>query len=136
MDIPKGIVLIVDDERDILEIIQAKLEVKGYYCITHYNPDKAMDEIEKGLVYSLAFIDITYDGKKTTGEDLVRVSIENNPNIPIYTISGFKAEDKQQLDRLSSAELESLKLNKTRGVVVKDTKFYQNIEAVVEKELR
>jgi DNA-binding NtrC family response regulator len=130
----KGTILVVDDEIVWLELIDGILTQKGYLCLTYSNPDKVMDEIENGLIYNLAFIDIEYRYRKTTGEDIVRKSRKYNPEANMYTITG-QDMDAEGLDALDPNYLNALKLAGTKGVIVKKKDFSRNIEAVVEREL-
>jgi DNA-binding NtrC family response regulator len=84
----KGPVLIVDDYKELLFSIKDSLESEGYACLIFTNVSKAIDSIREGLEYKIAFVDIQASGR-LSGDDLVYLSKNLHPEIPVYTLSGY-----------------------------------------------
>ncbi len=80
-------VLIVDDEKDIRDLVSGVLEDEGYECRTAANSDGALEEIDARRP-SLLLLDVWLKGSKLDGLDLLDVIKERDPNLPVIIFSG------------------------------------------------
>ncbi|NRB04513.1 MAG: sigma-54-dependent Fis family transcriptional regulator [Rhodobacteraceae bacterium] len=80
-------ILIVDDEKDIRELISDILEDEGFVTRKAGNSDEAMNEInaeEPGLM----ILDIWLKDSRMDGIDILKKVKQDNPDVPIVIISG------------------------------------------------
>ncbi len=82
-----GDILIVDDERDIRELIGDILEDEGYTTRLAGNSAEAMNEIN-GEAPALIILDIWLKDSKMDGIDILKTVKRDNPDIPVVIISG------------------------------------------------
>jgi len=82
-----GDVLIVDDERDICELVSGILSDSGYATRTASDSDKALNEIAKRCP-SLVLLDIWLQGSRLDGLEVLKLLKERLPNLPVVIISG------------------------------------------------
>lgn len=87
----KNRILVVDDERDICEMLQDVLELKDY-AVNFATSGKQAVEIAKSSQFDLALVDVRMEGMD--GVETARRLRAENPGIAIIIISGF-AEDTQ-----------------------------------------
>lgn len=80
-------ILIVDDERDIRELISDILKDEGYTTRTAGTSDEAMAEINKAEP-SLMILDIWLKDSSMDGIDILKVAKRDNPEVPVVIISG------------------------------------------------
>ncbi|MDX1780205.1 MAG: sigma-54 dependent transcriptional regulator [Thalassovita sp.] len=80
-------ILIVDDERDIRELISDILIDEGYTTRLAGNSEEAMNEIN-GEPPSLLILDIWLKDSKMDGIDILKTVKRDNPDIPVVIISG------------------------------------------------
>lgn len=80
-------ILIVDDERDIRELVAGVLEDEGYECRTAANSDEALSAIIERRP-TLALIDVWLQGSKLDGLELLEEVKKRDPSIPVLVISG------------------------------------------------
>ncbi len=80
-------ILIVDDERDIRELISDILEDEGYKTRRAANSDEAMAEVNSDPP-ALMILDIWLKDSKMDGIDILMTVKRSNPDIPIVIISG------------------------------------------------
>ncbi|MEW5421862.1 sigma-54-dependent transcriptional regulator [Amorphus sp. 3PC139-8] len=80
-------ILIVDDERDIRELIAGILEDEGFGARTAAHSDQALEEIATRKP-SLLFLDIWLQGSRLDGLALLDVIKEQHPDLPVVIISG------------------------------------------------
>ncbi len=89
----KGIVLLVDDEKMILDTYAPALRYWGYEAITRQRFDEAAREIRDGLEYDLLIVDGAYAGEiNDTGfvqNEVIAASREMNPETNIISMSGY-----------------------------------------------
>jgi two-component system nitrogen regulation response regulator NtrX len=82
-----GDILIVDDERDIRELISDILKDDGYTTRTAANSDEclaALNDAEPGLI----ILDIWLKDSRMDGIDILKHVKRNNPDVPVVIISG------------------------------------------------
>ncbi|MDD7971244.1 sigma-54-dependent transcriptional regulator [Roseinatronobacter alkalisoli] len=80
-------ILIVDDERDIRELISDILKDEGYVTRLAANSDQAMAEVN-AKAPALIILDIWLKDSKMDGIDILMKVKRSNPDIPIVIISG------------------------------------------------
>ena len=85
-------ILIVDDERDICELVAGVMEDEGYEARTAFNSDAALDAIRQRRP-SLALIDVWLQGSRLDGLGLVEAIKAFDPTLPIIVISGHGGLD-------------------------------------------
>ncbi len=80
-------ILIVDDERDIRELISDILQDEGYATRLAGNSDDCMREINQAPP-SLMILDIWLKDSDMDGIDILKAVKRDNPDIPVVIISG------------------------------------------------
>lgn len=85
---PEPEILLVDDERDILEIGVLALREAGYSVQPASNGDIALVLIEQGLPFRLLITDVVMPGV-LDGYALARRARELDPGLPIIYTTGF-----------------------------------------------
>lgn len=80
-------ILIVDDEKDIRELVAGVLEDEGYECRTAGNSDDALAAISERRP-TLALVDVWLQGSKLDGLELLEEIKQRDPTIPVLVISG------------------------------------------------
>ena len=80
-------ILIVDDERDIRELISEILKDEGYATRLAGNSDDAMSAIG-AEVPSLMILDIWLKDSQMDGIDILKTVKRDNPDVPVVIISG------------------------------------------------
>ena len=79
-------VLVVDDDRDILQTMQIRLKLMGYQVVTCIDPHDALSVFEQGN-FSLVLTDQRMEGLK--GSDLVNEIHLRDPHIPIIIMTAY-----------------------------------------------
>ncbi|GLQ34320.1 sigma-54-dependent Fis family transcriptional regulator [Amylibacter marinus] len=82
-----GDILIVDDEKDIRELVSDILEDEGYSTRLAADSDQTFDAINAEAP-KLIILDIWLKESKLDGIDILKHVRQNNPDIPIVIISG------------------------------------------------
>ncbi|WP_108481954.1 sigma-54-dependent transcriptional regulator [Oceaniglobus ichthyenteri] len=82
-----GDILIVDDERDIRELISDILKDEGYTTRMAGGSDECMAEIAKELP-ALMILDIWLKDSQMDGIDILKATKRDHPGVPIIIISG------------------------------------------------
>lgn len=82
-----GDILIVDDERDIRELISDILEDEGYTTRLAGNSDQAMQEVTSEQP-ALMILDIWLKDSNMDGIDILKVVKRDYPDVPVVIISG------------------------------------------------
>ena len=85
----EGPVLLVESDPEWRKNLEERLERADFLTIVHDNPTGAMKEIEQGLQYRLALVDLDYSGQRYTGLDVSRASKDKNPMVPVIFISKY-----------------------------------------------
>ncbi|MGD1884255.1 MAG: sigma-54-dependent transcriptional regulator [Paracoccaceae bacterium] len=80
-------ILIVDDERDIRELISDILQDEGFATRLAGNSDDAMKEIN-GEAPGLIILDIWLKDSRMDGIDILKAVKRDNPDVPVVIISG------------------------------------------------
>ncbi|MDH5798319.1 MAG: sigma-54 dependent transcriptional regulator [Paracoccaceae bacterium] len=82
-----GDILIVDDERDIRELVSDILKDEGFTTRLAGNSDTCMAEVTKELP-SLMILDIWLKDSRMDGIDILKTVKRDHPEVPIVIISG------------------------------------------------
>lgn len=93
-------IALVEDEKDLNDLIKTYLEKEGYNVTSYYNGDTAIKDSDK--VYHLWILDIML-GDDISGYDIIKEIRENNSDVPVIFTS---ARDKD-LDKIIGLELGS-----------------------------
>lgn len=80
-------ILIVDDERDIRELISDILKDEGYTTRLAANSDECMDQINAEPP-ALMILDIWLKDSRMDGIDILKTVKRDNPGVPVVIISG------------------------------------------------
>ena len=80
-------VLIVDDERDIRELVSGVLEDEGYQARSAADSDAALAAIDERRP-SLVLLDVWLQGSRLDGLDLLAEIKRRDPSLPVLVISG------------------------------------------------
>ncbi|WP_293879827.1 sigma-54 dependent transcriptional regulator [Sphingomonas sp.] len=80
-------ILIVDDERDIRDLVAGVLEDEGYSARTAADSDGALAAISERRP-SLVLLDVWLQGSRLDGLDLLDVIKARDPSLPVLVISG------------------------------------------------
>jgi len=80
-------ILVVDDEKDIRELVADILEDEGHSTRIAWDSDSAFSEINANPP-SLVILDIWLKGSKLDGIDILKSIHRDNPDIPVVIISG------------------------------------------------
>lgn len=88
----KGPVLFVDDNNELRESVKKYLELKGDYFVVDYESGlKAIEEIQNGLKYKVAIIDLSLDD--IDGSEVIEVSKRVNPDAYVISSSIWFLEE-------------------------------------------
>jgi two-component system, NtrC family, nitrogen regulation response regulator NtrX len=80
-------ILVVDDERDIRELVAGVLEDEGYQTRDAANSDGALEAIAARRP-SLVLLDVWLHGSRLDGLDLLEEIKRRDPSLPVLVISG------------------------------------------------
>lgn len=80
-------ILVVDDEKDIRELVADILEDEGHNTRMAWDSDSAFSEINVNPP-ALVILDIWLKGSKLDGIDILKSIHRDNPDIPVVIISG------------------------------------------------
>ena len=101
---PQARILIVDDEKDIGDIIKKGLERNGFEAITYADPSAALEHFSQHSdEYCVVLSDIRMP--RVTGFQLTRAIRKINPDVKIVLMSAFDI-GKEFSDVLSSIEVD------------------------------
>src|ERR1700730_2768827 len=94
-------ILVVDDERDILEFLQVILEDEGYAVVTT-DKDEYLENIHRGGLPDLILLDLLLSGKD--GREIVKYlkSQEETRHIPVIMLSAHPSAE--ETARLAGAD--------------------------------
>ncbi|MBC7985749.1 MAG: sigma-54-dependent Fis family transcriptional regulator [Sphingomonadaceae bacterium] len=80
-------ILVIDDERDICELVAGVLEDEGYSARAASNSDDALAAIDERRP-SLVLLDVWLQGSRVDGLDLLDEIKRRDPSLPVLMISG------------------------------------------------
>lgn len=79
-------VLVVDDDAAMCEMLEARLESRGFDVTTRLEPTEALDLVES-RDFDVVVTDVNMKG--TSGVDLCRRVLEKRPSLPVILITAF-----------------------------------------------
>ncbi len=100
-----GRVLVVDDEKFIVDMVQEMLETLGYETVARYGSVDALEAFRaRPESFDLVVTDLTMP--HMTGVDLAKAIFMTRPNIPIILCTGFsETVDENKIKQLGIKEL-------------------------------
>ena len=90
-------ILVLDDEKEIADLVEVYLKVEGYNILKFYNSKDALEAINKEKI-DLAILDVMVDD--VDGFEICKIIREKNLNFPIIMLTA-KIEDKDKITGLS-----------------------------------
>ena len=78
---------IVDDDRDIAEVLRRGLELNGFQVDAYTDPEVALEKFQPGM-YDLMIIDIRMP--KLTGFELFRELRKKEPSVRVVFLTAFE----------------------------------------------
>ena len=93
-------IALVEDEKDLNDLIKTYLEKEGYNVTSYYNGDTAIKDCNKD--YHLWILDIML-GDDISGYDIIKKIREDNNDVPVI----FTSARDQDLDKIIGLELGS-----------------------------
>ena len=90
MEIGEMTILIVDDEKSILDVMRSYLSTRGYSTLTATSGEEAADILDEKTV-DLVLTDIKMPG--ISGVDLLKIVKEKDASIPVIITTGFPTID-------------------------------------------
>lgn len=85
-------ILVVDDERDIRDLVSGVLEDEGYQTRTAAHSDAALEEVGNRRP-SLVLLDVWLSGSRLDGLELLEELKARDPDLPVLMISGHGTLD-------------------------------------------
>ncbi len=82
-----GDILVIDDEKDIRELVSDILRDEGYVTRLAWDSDSCMQEINADAP-DLMILDIWLKDSRMDGIDILKATRRDNPDIPVVIISG------------------------------------------------
>lgn len=79
-------ILVVDDDREMCEMVQVALAQRGYSATWRLTPEDALAELDVAE-YSALLVDVHMQGK--SGLDLCRQALTKRPEMPVIVMTGF-----------------------------------------------
>lgn len=97
MEVHDHAILVVEDERPLLEAVHLKLEKMGFEVVTARSVEQAEGYVRDGVKIDAIWLDHYLFGKET-GLDFVAhlKSDEKTKHIPIFVVSNTASQEKQQ----------------------------------------
>ncbi len=90
-------ILVLDDEKEIADLVELYLKVEGYNILKFYNSKDALNIINKEKI-DLAILDVMIDN--VDGFEICKIIREKNLNFPIIMLTA-KIEDKDKITGLT-----------------------------------
>lgn len=90
-------ILVLDDEKEIADLVEIYLKNENYQVYKYYNSEQALECIEKEQI-DLAILDIMID--KINGFEICKIIREKGLNFPIIMLTA-KIEDKDKINGLT-----------------------------------
>jgi len=89
---PRQTVLIVEDEREICELLTDIMETEGFGTKCVQSDREAYEALERNAAYACMIIDVNL-GAGTTGYDVARFARQIDAALPVIFVSGQTSPD-------------------------------------------
>src|SRR4051812_30083244 len=89
---PRQAVLIVEDEREICELLTTIMETEGFETKCVQSDREAYQALEHNAAYAFMIVDVNL-GAGTTGYDVARFAREIDAALPVIFVSGQTSRD-------------------------------------------
>lgn len=87
MHLIKPTLLVVDDDKFVLETLERLLSYFGFNVVAHSNSVQALAEIQQRD--DIAVIVCDYEMPEINGEELAQAAKQKNPGMPVFILSGL-----------------------------------------------
>ena len=120
------IVLVVEDERPLVEVIRTKLEKNGFEVVTARTAEQALNYLEDIERIDLIWLDHYLLGKEDGLDFIAKCKEDGSPckNIPIFVVSNTASADKVQSYLRLGAIKYYIKADKRLDGIIEDIKDY------------
>ncbi len=113
-------ILILEDEKPLLEVIKAKFETEGFNVVTARSVDQALDYLKNGVKIDAVWLDHYLFGKGSGLDFVTKLKQDDRgKNLPVFVVSNTVSPEKVKV---------YLKL----GIVKYYTKVDFKLEQIVE----
>lgn len=83
-----GPILVIDDERDICELVQLTLEGIGFEVLVSHSGEEGLDLVQtRGSEIRLILLDLAMPGM--SGVDVLTRVRKEHPDVPVIVMSGY-----------------------------------------------
>jgi DNA-binding NtrC family response regulator len=123
-DTEKKIILVVEDERPLLEAIKIKLESKNFEVVTARNVEQAINHLKDISSINAIWLDHYLLGKKNGIDFVAECKKEDSwcKNIPIFLVSNTASADKVQSYLKLGINKYYVKAEKRLDVIIEEIK--------------
>ena len=98
-----GPILVIDDERDICELVQLTLEGLGFDVLLAYSGEEGLRLVRsRGNEIQMIFLDLAMPG--LSGVDLLGIVKQEFPDLPVIIMSGY-VTDKAEVAALGATDV-------------------------------
>lgn len=98
-----GPILVIDDERDICELVQLTLEALGFEVLLGYSGEEGLQLLRsKGNEVQLILLDLAMPG--LSGVDVLGRVKQEFPEVPVIIMSGY-VTDKSEVAALGATDV-------------------------------
>lgn len=92
-----GTILVLEDERPLLEAIRIKLTRGGFDVVSARSVDDAWNRVRDDIAFDAIWLDHYLLGKENGLDFLVRLRSEKKlDNVPVFVVSNTASEDKKR----------------------------------------
>ena len=88
-----GTIIIAEDEQVSVGAIERYLERRGYLVFHYMNSRRLRDDINNDMRYHLLITDLSLP--EVSGDELILLSKQLHPQIPVISMSGYDAKPKK-----------------------------------------
>lgn len=89
-------ILLLEDEKPLMEVIKAKFEIEGFNVVMARSVDQALEYLKNGVKIDLVWLDHYLFGKENGLDFVTQLKQEGSSwkNLPIFVISNTVSPDK------------------------------------------
>lgn len=97
MSEPEKNILVLEDERPLLEAIRTKLALNGFEVVSARSVEEAWNHVQADIPFDAVWLDHYLLGKENGLDFLVRLRSEKKlDNVPVFVVSNTASEDKKR----------------------------------------